>query len=708
MIVLYTSGSTGKPKGVMLVHRGLVNFTAFIHHDLELAVQDRIVQFGSPAFDASVFETAMALTTGAGLYVLPKERVYDYRGYEDFLNKHSISALLLPPIYFNNLLPERVNPVRIMISGGARAVYGLIDKWKHQTRYINGYGPTEITIACTMFNYIDGAERYATVPVGKPIINTRIYILDTHGHPCPIDVAGEVYIAGDGLARGYLNRPELTAEKFVYLKREACRISQITQIKGDDSNPVKLYKCGDLARWLPDGNIEFLGRVDQMVKIRGQRTEPGEIENKLMEFPGVKEAVVMAKENENGDAYLCAYLFSDEGMEFKPSELREHLDRFLPDYMIPSYYMSLKTEEMPMTPSDKVDRNALPEMEAVSEYAYVAPRNETERKLADIWSEALNVNAEKIGVDDNYFDLGGNSTNIIGISGKIRETFNYDISVVDLFRYTSISSLSKHLETDEKEMVEETRLEEMKDAVQEAVGLFGGDEDELDDASVMDDVDVYYNSDDWEVPQQETLTDKTKTETNEGEDTDTQPADVWAAAVQQVQPPEAEYEVTEQLKPTDRVTTQETGDRRIAIIGLSGRFPGARNPEELWQNLVNGVESVSFYTEEELLNAGVSGTDFNSGDYVKTEGALLEAADCFDASFFGFVPTEAELMDPQGRLFYECVWEALENAGYTPGRFNGRIGLFGGGHTPCGMGSRNGTFRQNRHFRQFQCHSPHQ
>ncbi|MGE5339900.1 MAG: amino acid adenylation domain-containing protein [Candidatus Omnitrophota bacterium] len=477
-LILYTSGSTGKPKGAMLIHRGVVNVENFYRKIMDVTENDRVLLFGSLAFDASTFEMYMALFFGASLYILTKDIIFDYRAYEDSLNRWKISALLLPPVYLSNLLPERVNPFRLMVTGGARPTYSLIDKWKNKVQYINAYGPTEITICCTMNKFNDSVERYNTVPIGKPLCNDRLYLLDKYNHLVPVGVAGEVYIAGDGLARGYLNNPELTLEKFL-------SVSSVFSVA------KKLYRTGDLARWLPDGSIEFLGRIDLMVKIRGFRIELGEIESRLQKIEDVKQAVVLAKENDRGDGYLCAYIFSDTDKEFKVQDIREYLAAYLPDYMIPSYFKFMKTEEIPLTPSDKIDIKALPPIDIQSDADYIAPRNEVEDALTEIWSEVLGVEKEKIGMNDSYFDLGGNSIKVIQINNKIKGRFNRDIPVVMMFRYTTIGRLAEYivqefsgnqlsgsngLNETTTGIIEEEKLNEMDESIQETMRLFGDDE----------------------------------------------------------------------------------------------------------------------------------------------------------------------------------------------------------------------------------------
>ncbi|MCP5050487.1 MAG: non-ribosomal peptide synthetase [bacterium] len=435
--------------------------------------RDRVVLFGSPAFDASLYETCQALFNGAVLCIPTRETMYDYRKYEDYLNRLGATSLILPPVYMNNLQAERVKPIRVMVSGGARPSYATIDKWKGQTQYINAFGPTEDTVMCTMNKFDPALPRYGTVPVGSPVPNERLYILDKMGHICPVGVAGELFIAGDGLARGYLNRPELTLEKFI-------------------DNPYepghKMYVTGDSGRWLPGGMIEFLGRIDHMVKIRGFRIEPGEIESHLMKMKEVTETAVIAKENEMGEGYLCAYIFTDagtgtDGETLTASSVRQYLSEDLPDYMIPSYFMFMKMEEMPLTPSDKLDRKALPEIQTTTESSYVPPHGKIEKDLVTIWSEVLGVEEQKIGIDDTYFELGGNSIKIIQIKQKIQEHFQRDIPVTSLFRYPSVRSLadciSRELqggeEGNENGLISQDELGDMQSSIRDTIQLFGDD-----------------------------------------------------------------------------------------------------------------------------------------------------------------------------------------------------------------------------------------
>ena len=298
-------------------------------------------------------------------------------------------------------------------------------------RIFNNYGPTENTVVTTWCPVDVDTETDSAPPIGRPIDNTQVYVLDPHLNPVPIGVAGELCIGGDGLARGYLNQPELSAEKFI-------------------RNPfstgagAQLYKTGDLVRYLADGNIEFLGRIDDQVKVRGFRIELGEIETVLCQYPGVQESVVLAREDTPGDKRLVAYVIPDGGSATLAPELRGFLRQKLPDYMIPSAFMTL--EAMPLTPNGKVDRRALPAPDQTRpelEEAYVAPRTEAERTIAAVWQEALQV--EKVGLHDNFFDLGGYSLLVVLVHSKLREAFNEEVSTLDLFKYPTVSALAKYV-----------------------------------------------------------------------------------------------------------------------------------------------------------------------------------------------------------------------------------------------------------------------
>ncbi|MFN2173859.1 MAG: non-ribosomal peptide synthetase, partial [Candidatus Promineifilaceae bacterium] len=322
-----------------------------------------------------------------------------------------------------------------ILCGGEAMPRDLADQLLEQSESVwNMYGPTETTVWSAVKRVEPGE---GIVSIGRPIANTQIYILDNRMQPVPIGATGELYIGGDGLARGYLNRPELTAEKF------------IADPFSDDPD-ARLYRTGDLARYLADGNIEFFGRIDHQVKVRGFRIELGEIEAVLEQHPLVEQVVVMAREDIPGDKRLVGYMLLANGVAPSISELRSFLKESLPDYMVPSAFMFVET--FPLTPNKKIDRRALPAPDAqrpeLSE-SFVAPETDLEQRIASIWQEVLNL--ERVGVDDNFFELGGHSLLIVQVHNRLQQEFDKDISIADMFRYPTISSLAGYFEREQDE-----------------------------------------------------------------------------------------------------------------------------------------------------------------------------------------------------------------------------------------------------------------
>ncbi|WP_430113425.1 amino acid adenylation domain-containing protein, partial [Paenibacillus sp. B1-35] len=440
--VIYTSGTTGKPKGVMLEHRGLVSLKLMFADRLGITEHDRIVQFASLSFDASCWEVFKALYFGAALYIPTAETILDNRLFESYMNEHAITAAILPPTYSAYLNPDRLPSLTKLVTGGSAVSAEFVQQWKPKVHYFNAYGPTEASIVTTLWDADEDQQERRVIPIGRPLANHRIFILDAHLQLVPPGVDGELCVAGVGLARGYLNHPELTAEKFV---------------KHPFAPGERLYRTGDLARWLPDGNIEYLGRIDHQVKIRGFRIEIGEIEEQLLKIDSVQETMVIAREGKSGQE-LCAYLVA--GRPLTLGELRSALAQKLPNYMIPAHFVQLP--RMPLTPNDKIDRKALPAPEgnALTGGAYVAPRNEAERTLADVWQAVLN--ADRVGVTDHFFELGGDSIKSIQVSSRLHQA-GYKLEIRDLFKYPTISQLSLHVKPightiDQGEVTGETAL----------------------------------------------------------------------------------------------------------------------------------------------------------------------------------------------------------------------------------------------------------
>ncbi|MCH7322499.1 amino acid adenylation domain-containing protein [Solibacillus sp. MA9] len=415
--VIFTSGTTGNPKGVAIEHKGIINLTNTFKKDFGINSNLKILQFASISFDAFAWELYMAVLFGAELHITTEEIIMNPIKLSQYIKDHEINILTVPPFVANELDFED-SKVELIITAGSDAKRNMVSKLSKKSRYINAYGPTECTICATMWK--SESEECNTIPIGKPIRNTRVYIVDKEHHLLPTGVAGELCISGDGIARGYLANQALTDQKFV-------------------NNPFelgkKMYKTGDLARWLPDGNIEFLGRIDHQVKIRGFRIELPEIENRLLEIEGVKEVIVLDK-GDSESKYVCAYYVSEK--TYKVNELREELKKYLPDYMIPSYF--IKLSEMPLTTNGKIDRKALPgpNSEINTGAIYEEPRNEIENVLVKVWEQVLGVN--RISISDNYFSLGGNSLNAIKIASILQEE-NITITLSDIFMYQDIKSI---------------------------------------------------------------------------------------------------------------------------------------------------------------------------------------------------------------------------------------------------------------------------
>jgi amino acid adenylation domain-containing protein len=429
--IIYTSGSTGKPKGTMLPHRGLCNLSKAQQKAFDIKTNSRILQFAPLSFDASVWETVMALLNGATLTLADQEMLSSGQGLIEIFRKNKINAVTLPPSVLAVVPQEPLPDLRTIVTAGEKCTSDLISRWADGRQFVNAYGPTETTVCASMFE--TNSNDMQAPPIGKPIDNFQLYVLDKNGRAVPVGVPGELHIGGVGLARGYLNRPGLTAEKFVP--------DPFSKISGS-----RLYRSGDLARFLPGGNIEFLGRIDYQVKVRGFRIELGEIEAALGELDAVHDVVVLARENVAGDKRLVAYLASDNGDKLDTASMRVHLKERLPEYMIPSAFVVL--EAMPLTPSGKVDRKALPAPEFSRDdlaVEYAAPRNETEEKLAAITAKLLNI--EKAGINDNFFELGGHSLLATQFVSRIRETFNVELPLSKLFEKPTVAEIAGQIET---------------------------------------------------------------------------------------------------------------------------------------------------------------------------------------------------------------------------------------------------------------------
>ncbi|BAY12152.1 non-ribosomal peptide synthetase [Calothrix sp. NIES-2098] len=430
--VIYTSGSTGKPKGVLIEHRGLSNLIKAQIEVFKLPESSRILQFASLSFDAAIFEIVMALGTGSTLYLADKESLLPSRSLLRLLRENAITHVTLPPTVLAVLPTESLPALQTIVCAGESCPKEIVQRWlSYNRKFFNAYGPTEASVWSTIAEINSACEN---PPIGRPIANTQIYILDKYLQPVPIGITGEIYIADEGLARGYLHRPELTAEKFIPNHFEQAKVS-------------RLYRTGDLARYRPDGNIEFLGRIDNQVKIRGFRIELLEIETVLCQHQSVKEAVVVAKEAISSENELLAYIVLDTNYTATTIEIRQFLKDKLPEYMVPKTFVIL--DSLPLTPNGKVNRQALTALDISNsrsiDKTFIAPRNPTESKLAAIWAEVLNI--ERVGIHDNFFDLGGNSLVAVRVVEQIRQQFQLDLSLATLFLNPTIESLATSLST---------------------------------------------------------------------------------------------------------------------------------------------------------------------------------------------------------------------------------------------------------------------
>jgi amino acid adenylation domain-containing protein len=569
--IIYTSGSTGRPKGVMIEHRSLSNSFQAQQRVFQLASTDRVLQFASLSFDASIFEILLPWSAGAQLILAPREEILPGSPLTQTIRTFGISTVALVPSALAMLNPEMVPSLRTVISGGETCSRSLAERWSQTCRFFNVYGPTETTIWATVATgYIPSTPS----TIGFPIDNTRIYILDQYLQPVPIGVPGEIYIGGTGLARGYVNRPDLTTERFIP--------HPFSHEPG-----ARLYQTGDLARYLPSGQIDYLGRRDGQVKLRGFRIELEEIAAVLRQHPQVQQAVVTLREDSAEEKQLVAYVVTSS--QIPPiSVLRRFLQDTLPNYMIPSAFVLL--EHLPRNVSGKLDLRALsaPEERPPEAPSSFMPSSDLERQVLMIWQDVLP--GKNLSHDAHFFECGGHSLHAVQVCTKLSQLLGQEIPVISLFRAPVLSAFIALLQAQDSR---ENHLH-----VKNQQGGF-------------------------------------------------------------------------------KASPLHKSNAGIAIIGMAGRFPGADTIEALWHNLTCGIESITTFTEEEILAAGVDPTLLKHPRYVK-RGAFLEGVEYFDAAFFGYTPREAELLDPQQRLFLECAWQALEHAGYCTPEAAERIGVFGG------------------------------
>ena len=568
---MYTSGSTGTPKGVEIRHKSI----------LRLVLKSDYIDFDAPkilhaaplGFDASTLEIFGPLLNG-GTCVVYQQRVPTGCGIARTVEKHGAEVAWLTAALFNAIVDDDASNLaglRCILTGGEALSVPHVRKALAAlpaTTLMNGYGPTECTTFTTTYRIPhELSDDAGAIPIGMAIGETSLHVWDENRQPVVSDEVGELYIGGTGVARGYLNRPELTAERFIA------------------SEHGMLYRTGDLVRYLPDGNLAFIGRVDGQVKIRGYRIETGEVEFALRALPGVAAAAVIAREDQPGDKRLVAYYVVADRTDDRAQarSYRDQLAQTLPEYMVPTAWVRM--EALPINANGKLDRKALPAPDRARPElaaAFVAPRGGTELALCTVFAETLGV--ERVGREDNFFDLGGNSL----LATRAMARIHAELS-----------------------------------AVPTLVGFFA------------------------------------------------EPTPAAVAAT-------IEGRATRQALAGRLASGAPAGGEPVAIIAMAGRFPGAPDVETFWDNLCEGRESIRFFAPDEL-DPAVPASDRDDPGYVFARGVVDNVGD-FDAPFFGMSPREAELTDPQQRLFMELCWECMERAGYVPDGQDVPVGVFGGMH----------------------------
>ncbi|PMB16043.1 non-ribosomal peptide synthetase [Fischerella thermalis CCMEE 5282] len=470
--VIYTSGSTGKPKGVLGLHQGAVNRFAWMWQNYPFKQGEVCCQKTSLNFVDSVWEIFGPLLQGVRIVIIPDSVVKAPQQFIEILASNKITRLVVVPSLLRVLLDtythlqQRLPQLQLWVTSGEALSHSLLQKFRQtlpESTLLNLYGSSEVSADVTCYSLSPQDAVPARVVIGRPIANTQVYVLDRNLKPVPIGVPGEVYIGGVGLARGYFNRPEMTVERFIPnifsalhkigMENKPPRHQEHQEFSlGFPEVGTRLYKTGDFARYLVDGNLEFLGRIDNQVKIRGSRIELGEIEAALVQYSGVEDAVVVAREDRPNHKQLVAYVVAQKEQVITVSELHRFLKEKLPDYMLPSAFVIL--EAIPLLPNGKVDRHSLPAPDQTRpELAatYQPPQTEVEKIIAQIWQEVLHVN--EVGIHDNFFELGGHSLLLLQIHNQLQKRFQQSLSILELFRYPTISSLAKYLSQEQNKQV---------------------------------------------------------------------------------------------------------------------------------------------------------------------------------------------------------------------------------------------------------------
>ncbi|MEV6931338.1 amino acid adenylation domain-containing protein [Dactylosporangium sp. NPDC051485] len=429
--VIYTSGSTGRPKGVMVPHRAIVNFTTAFGSLFGVTPADRVLQFSNPAFDVSVSDIFSTLTAGATIVGAPRAELLDPEALQRLLAAEGVSIVDIPPPVLGLLDPQPLTALRILFIGMEPFGAELVNRWSRPGReFHNGYGPTEVTVTCVDYRCPD-TPLDGPPPIGRAMANQRAYVLDRQLRPVPIGVDGELHMAGAGLAHGYLGRPDLTADKFL----------------PDPFAPgpgERMYATGDLVRWNADGQLEFRGRVDRQVKLRGLRVELGEVEHVLAGHPGVRQTAVVVKEPGTPRARLIGYLVAEPGAGPDLDAVRAHATERLPLHMIPAALVVL--DALPLTPTGKLDQARLPDPEPEPGARYVAPDTDKQRRLAEIWQSLLGLDDGRVGTQDSFFALGGNSLQVTQLISRIRDAFQVTLEPRQLFTHPLLGQLAVEIE----------------------------------------------------------------------------------------------------------------------------------------------------------------------------------------------------------------------------------------------------------------------
>ena len=639
--VIYTSGSTGTPKGVGISHRSLAGYLAHAVREYGLGAHDRVLQFHSASFDPAAEEIFATLASGARLVLRDDEALASPAAFWEGCRRAGITVLDLPTAVWSTLAahleadPAALPPtLRLAVVGGEQVPAERLRGWRRVAggvRLLNSYGPTETTVGATLWDAAGFDHGAGVVPIGRPVPGTRAYVLDGALRPTPVGVPGELYLGGAQVARGYLGRPGLTAERFV------------PEPLGGHAG-ARLYRTGDRARWRADGTLEYLGRLDQQVKLGGIRIEPGEVEAALLRLGGVRECVAVVRPD--GGGRLVAYVVGDEGAT--AGALRAGQRRSLPEQLVPGAFVFLP--RLPLTPNGKVDRAALPAPEQGGG-APVSPaaRDPIEARVAEVWKSVLG--RDTVGVHDNFFDLGGTSLLLYRVYSRLRE-IRPGLRVVDLFRYTTVEALARFLAGPADEAAAS-----YVPASADAPSIGNASARTASTGGALNG-----NGSNGKTPHVDGSN-------GNGSHDDRQGSRGGRGAAGPVR--------HRPMKKRKQGAPVNDGDAAIAVVGMSCRFPGARTPAEFWANLCAGVESISFFPENELIEAGVPAEAVRDPAFVPAYGAM-DDAHAFDAGFFGVPRGEARVMDPQHRVFLECAWSALEDAGVDPGRFAGAIGVYAG------------------------------